>query len=311
MSEEEKSRGFWHSVPGILTGMAAIITAVTGSVVALYQAGFFDKKEQTVPQASHTTATPPKKLSPSVEGEATPSGKNAPSLETTISEPLTKSGSTIVPENQAPASSSEEEIPDWVPAYPFAEQENISLRRGAGSLSFETENSEQHVKGAYAAQLQAAGWKVATGYDGGYWASGISPGQQRSIAVIASSEGGKTYVAVSFLDHSLASREELSPPQGIPNWVPIYPGKIEKIHARGNVGGFSVITTHSEQQVRGLYAAILRTSGYEVTTGYDGGSYARGTAKSQERSISAIANTNNEVTKVLVLFEHQKEQRTP
>jgi hypothetical protein len=200
------------------------------------------------------------------------------------------------------------EVPDWVPVYPFAEQENIFLRRGAGSLSFETTNSEQHVSGAYAAKLKAVGWKVETGYDGGYWASGTSPDQQRSVAAIARSAGAKTNVAVSFIDSSLVPSEEAFSPEIVPSWVPVYPGKMENLRYKGHSGGFSVTTTDSEQQVRGLYAAILRVSGYEVATGYDGGYYARGTAESQGRSVAATARTDNNITNILVLFEKQQKQ---
>lgn len=215
------------------------------------------------------------------------------------------------PAKQPPTPSNEGAIPDWVPVYPFAEQENILVRRGAGSLAFETENGEQHVSGAYAAKLQAAGWKVTTGYDGGYWAAGTSPDQRRSLAAIASRQEGKTRVAVSFLDHSLASSRELPPSGGIPDWVPIYPGKVENIRSKGNVGGFSVTTNHSESQVKGLYAAILGASGYEVKTGYGGGYFARGIAKSQGFSVEATANTNDKVTIVLVIFEYLKKQQAP
>lgn len=166
---------------------------------------------------------------------------------------------------------SKDEVPDWVPVYPFAEQENIFLRRGAGSLSFETGNSEQHVSGAYAAKLKAIGWKVETGYNGGYWAAGTSPDQQRSVAAIARSAGVKTNVAVSFVDSSLVPSEEAFSPEIVPSWVPVYPGKMENLRYKGHSGGFSITTTDSEQQVSGLYAAILRASGYEVATGYDGG----------------------------------------
>jgi hypothetical protein len=38
---DEKS--FWTTVPGIITGLAAIVTAVTGLIVALNGAGFFSK----------------------------------------------------------------------------------------------------------------------------------------------------------------------------------------------------------------------------------------------------------------------------
>ncbi len=42
MSDEPSRRGFWGSVPGILTAAAAIITAVAGLVAALSQAGLLD-----------------------------------------------------------------------------------------------------------------------------------------------------------------------------------------------------------------------------------------------------------------------------
>lgn len=39
MTEEPKSQGWWHTVPGILTATAAILTAVTALVVAFKQTG--------------------------------------------------------------------------------------------------------------------------------------------------------------------------------------------------------------------------------------------------------------------------------
>ena len=103
----------------------------------------------------------------------------------------------------------------------------------------------------------------------------------------------------------------MPPSGGIPTWVPIYPGTVEKIFNRGKVGGFSITAIHSEAQVKGLYAAILGASGYEVITGYDAGYYARGTAKSQGYSIGATATTSDKVTKVLVQFEYLKKQQAP
>jgi hypothetical protein len=35
----ERNKSFWHTLPGILTGTAAIITAITGLLVALISAG--------------------------------------------------------------------------------------------------------------------------------------------------------------------------------------------------------------------------------------------------------------------------------
>jgi len=39
MSEPEKHGGFWATLPGMLTGLAAVITAVAGLVLGLYQYG--------------------------------------------------------------------------------------------------------------------------------------------------------------------------------------------------------------------------------------------------------------------------------
>jgi len=61
---EEKS--FWHTVPGILTGIAGVITAVAGLVLALHQVGCFDEADNgsagsgpttTVAESTTTVAT--------------------------------------------------------------------------------------------------------------------------------------------------------------------------------------------------------------------------------------------------------------
>ena len=57
--QESTSKGWWQTLPGVLTAGAAIITAVTGLLVALHQAGFFDHKAQPPAQTqliSHPTA---------------------------------------------------------------------------------------------------------------------------------------------------------------------------------------------------------------------------------------------------------------
>lgn len=70
---DEKS--FWTTVPGIITGLAAIVTAVTGLIVALNGAGFFSKNtvankpateikkddiKKTADSVINKTAQPPK-----------------------------------------------------------------------------------------------------------------------------------------------------------------------------------------------------------------------------------------------------------
>jgi hypothetical protein len=57
---DEKS--FWTTVPGIITGLAAIVTAVTGLVVALNGAGLFSK-----PAAANNASTQTK---PGIKNEA-------------------------------------------------------------------------------------------------------------------------------------------------------------------------------------------------------------------------------------------------
>src|SRR6266403_256217 len=44
MAEEEKKAGFWATLPGILTGVAAVMTAVGGLILGLYQYGVLGSK---------------------------------------------------------------------------------------------------------------------------------------------------------------------------------------------------------------------------------------------------------------------------
>jgi len=62
MPEEEKS--FWKTVPGIITGIAALITAITGLLIAAGQLGFF--KEKTSEQQI-SIAKPAENASPAKE----------------------------------------------------------------------------------------------------------------------------------------------------------------------------------------------------------------------------------------------------
>ncbi|MBD2742869.1 hypothetical protein [Coleofasciculus sp. FACHB-1120] len=57
MSEEPKSQGWFHTVPGIMTATAAILTAVTGLVIAL--------KPAEVPKPSPAASTAPSIEAPS------------------------------------------------------------------------------------------------------------------------------------------------------------------------------------------------------------------------------------------------------
>lgn len=52
---ESESKGWWQTLPGLLTAAAAIITAVTGLLVAVHQTAFFDRNVQP---ASQTRSNP-------------------------------------------------------------------------------------------------------------------------------------------------------------------------------------------------------------------------------------------------------------
>src|SRR5918992_2238100 len=57
MSEERgPQKSWWQTIPGLLTAAAGVITAITGLIVALHQAGMWEKKNETTP---HTVASPP------------------------------------------------------------------------------------------------------------------------------------------------------------------------------------------------------------------------------------------------------------
>ena len=48
--KESNPKGWWQTLPGLLTAAAAIITALTGLLVAVHQAGFFGRNPQTPAQ---------------------------------------------------------------------------------------------------------------------------------------------------------------------------------------------------------------------------------------------------------------------
>jgi hypothetical protein len=52
MSDGEKSKGWWHTLPGVITSLAAVITALAGLIVAINQTGWFG------PGTSPATMTP-------------------------------------------------------------------------------------------------------------------------------------------------------------------------------------------------------------------------------------------------------------
>ncbi len=54
---EQKTQSWWHTVPGMLTGIAATITAVTGLVVAINQAGWLKREPEAKAPATSPSTT--------------------------------------------------------------------------------------------------------------------------------------------------------------------------------------------------------------------------------------------------------------
>jgi len=63
--EPSKPQSWWQTLPGILTAVAALITAVTGLLAALNQAGVLPRRSSTV----STSPTPSTTLSAGTLGE--------------------------------------------------------------------------------------------------------------------------------------------------------------------------------------------------------------------------------------------------
>ena len=79
---ESESKGWWQTLPGLLTAAAATITAVTGLLVAVHQAGFFHRSPQ--PASQTQTAQPTESVAP------------APSTGATTSRVITPAGNTQI-----------------------------------------------------------------------------------------------------------------------------------------------------------------------------------------------------------------------
>jgi hypothetical protein len=61
MSDEEKSKSWWYTLPGVITSLTAAVTALTGLVVAIRQTGWFGLQTPpaiTTPSTSTPVALP-------------------------------------------------------------------------------------------------------------------------------------------------------------------------------------------------------------------------------------------------------------
>lgn len=79
MVDEAKSHSWWQTLPGLLTALAAGITAISGLIAALYQAGIVGRKDATPsPAVATTDPGPGAPASPATAGLAAPSPPPAP-----------------------------------------------------------------------------------------------------------------------------------------------------------------------------------------------------------------------------------------
>lgn len=93
LAETDKKQSFWTTLPGILTGFAALLTAVTGSLVALYPHGCSGSQDNAAvsrgdapmtPTNPHTQGTARETPSPTTEGKITATPKTHPKQQATV-----------------------------------------------------------------------------------------------------------------------------------------------------------------------------------------------------------------------------------
>ncbi|HSH71475.1 MAG TPA: hypothetical protein VK974_00320 [Methylophilaceae bacterium] len=74
MTDPQKSGSWWQTLPGILTGLAAFITAISGLIALLYQNGLLGNKAEQIPSQVTATAT-----TSNATEQATPANISPPS----------------------------------------------------------------------------------------------------------------------------------------------------------------------------------------------------------------------------------------
>lgn len=80
MSEQEKSKSWWHTLPGVITSLTAAVTALAGLVVAIKQTGWFGL--QTPPAITTPSTSTPRAL-PSTAAPVTPAQDPPPATSPT------------------------------------------------------------------------------------------------------------------------------------------------------------------------------------------------------------------------------------
>jgi hypothetical protein len=94
---QSESKGWWQTLPGLLTAAAGIITALTGLLVAVHQTGLFNHNPLPASQAQSKSQPVANNQSPTgADGSAT-----SPSTGATVARPLTLPQNTEVRSGQA------------------------------------------------------------------------------------------------------------------------------------------------------------------------------------------------------------------
>jgi hypothetical protein len=92
VSEDERSKGWWQTLPGIITGVTATITALAGLIVAVNQTGWFGPRERTA-----VTASPPSAPAAAPDPTAPPEPGRDRTVATSPSPPSATSYSIALP----------------------------------------------------------------------------------------------------------------------------------------------------------------------------------------------------------------------
>jgi hypothetical protein len=72
MADEEKPKSWWHTLPGVITSVAAAITAVAGLVAAVKQTGWFDQRMGKAAVTSDATVNTPPTLGGAAKADSKP-----------------------------------------------------------------------------------------------------------------------------------------------------------------------------------------------------------------------------------------------
>jgi len=80
LADAEKKQNFWTTLPGILTGIATLLTAATGLLVVMYPHGFAGPKESPAAVVGAETAAAPAARGGSAAASAKPKGQKPTAL---------------------------------------------------------------------------------------------------------------------------------------------------------------------------------------------------------------------------------------